>query len=126
MSLDVLAAITPDMARELAESQHVCTRPLLRRVEDRQTGNEDVVAIACGSTRETVCPPCAHKARLLRIQQCREGWHRADEPHDQSEQDHGADSKQDQPDGAEDDGDTEQDQPIQDRGADQTGGGMAG
>jgi len=72
--------ITADMARELALSQKVCIRPLLRRVHDRKAGNEDVVALPCGSTREAVCPPCSHKARLLRMQQCAEGWHRIDEP----------------------------------------------
>ena len=36
--------------------------------------------IACGSTREAVCPPCARKARVLRMQQCQEGWHRDTEP----------------------------------------------
>ncbi|GAA2109489.1 hypothetical protein GCM10009841_30840 [Microlunatus panaciterrae] len=75
-----LAMITADMARELAIAQKVCIRPLLRRVEDRQTGTEDLVAIPCGSTRENVCPSCAHKARLLRMQQCAEGWHRTQEP----------------------------------------------
>ncbi len=75
--------ITADMARELALSQKVCIRPLLRRVHDRQAGTEDVVALPCGSTREAVCPPCAHKARLLRMQQCSEGWHRTDEPEHQ-------------------------------------------
>lgn len=80
MSVDVLAAFTPEMVRELAISQRVCVRPLLRRVEDRQTGTEDVIALPCGSTRESVCPPCAHKARVLRMQQCAEGWHRGDEP----------------------------------------------
>ena len=77
--LDV-PTITADMARELALAQKVCIRPLLRRVHDRQAGTEDVVALPCGSTREAVCPPCAHKARLLRMQQCSEGWHRTDEP----------------------------------------------
>jgi hypothetical protein len=72
--------ITADMARELALSQKVCIRPLLRRVHDRVSDSEDVVALACGSTREAVCPPCAHKARVLRMQQCTEGWHRVDEP----------------------------------------------
>ncbi|SDR82333.1 hypothetical protein SAMN04488543_0558 [Friedmanniella luteola] len=72
--------ITADMARELALSQKVCIRPLLRRVHDRATDTEDVVALPCGSTREAVCPPCAHKARILRMQQCTEGWHRTDEP----------------------------------------------
>ena len=73
-------AITADMAGELALSQKVCIRPLLRRVHDRASDTEDVVALPCGSTREAVCPPCAHKARLLRMQQCTEGWHRTDEP----------------------------------------------
>src|SRR5688500_10463119 len=72
--------ITPDMARELAVEHRVCVRPLLRRVIDQATGDETKVAIPCGSTRETVCPSCADKARRLRIQQCAEGWHRADEP----------------------------------------------
>ena len=71
------------MARELALAQKVCIRPLLRRVHDRHAGTEDVVALPCGSTREAVCPPCAHKARLLRMQQCQEGWHRTDEPEHQ-------------------------------------------
>lgn len=78
--LAVLARITADMARELAISQRVCVRPIMRRVDDRDTGHTSRVAIPCGSTRETVCPPCAHKARVLRMQQCTEGWHRASEP----------------------------------------------
>jgi hypothetical protein len=49
-------------------------------VIDRETGTETTVAIRCGSTREAVCPPCADKARVLRMQQCAEGWHRTDEP----------------------------------------------
>ena len=36
--------------------------------------------IPCGSTREAVCPACARKARIIRIQQCTEGWHLTDEP----------------------------------------------
>ena len=80
MSLAVLASITKDMARELAVNAGVCVRPLVRRVLDRDTGIESRVPIACGSTREAVCPPCARKARILRIQQCQEGWHRTTEP----------------------------------------------
>lgn len=78
--LDVALAITPDMARELAISQRVCVRPLIRRVEDRHTGSVEVVALPCGSTRDVVCPPCAHKAKVLRMQQCAAGWHRDTEP----------------------------------------------
>lgn len=72
--------VTDAMARELAVAENVCVRPLVRRVLDRDTGTETRVAIPCGSTRETVCPPCAAKARLLRMQQCAEGWHRDHEP----------------------------------------------
>lgn len=77
--------VTAEMARDLALSQGVSVRPLLRRVHDRQSGVEDVVALPCGSTREGVCRLCAHKARVLRMHQCAEGWHRTDEfeHHDQ-------------------------------------------
>ena len=80
MSLAVLADITRDMARELAVNAGVCVRPLVRRVLDRDTGTDTRVTLACGSTREAVCPPCARKARTLRMQQCHEGWHRTSEP----------------------------------------------
>lgn len=69
-----------DVVRELAIAEHVCVRPLIRRVFDRDTDTETRVALACGSTREAVCPPCSQKARVLRMQQCAEGWHRTDEP----------------------------------------------
>jgi hypothetical protein len=80
MSVATMPRITAEMARELAVEQKVCIRPLLRRVIDQQTGEETRVALPCGSTRESVCPSCADKARRLRIQQCAEGWHREDEP----------------------------------------------
>ena len=86
-----LPEITADMARDLALSQQVCIRPLMRRVHDRETGIEQRVALPCGATREAVCPPCATKARRLRMQQCAESWHRTDEPehtpHDDEDQD---------------------------------------
>ena len=72
--------LNAQMVRELGVSQRVCIRPVLRRVLDRETGSEDQVAIPCGSTLEAVCPPCAHKARVLRMHQCQEGWHRTEEP----------------------------------------------
>jgi hypothetical protein len=72
--------VTADDARALAASARVCGRPMLRRVHDRATGSEEVVPIPCGSTREAVCPACARKARIIRIQQCTEGWHLTDEP----------------------------------------------
>jgi hypothetical protein len=75
-----LPRITASMARELAVAERICVRPIIRRVLDRDTGIDTTVAIACGSTRESVCPPCAEKARVLRMQQCAEGWHRDHEP----------------------------------------------
>ena len=72
--------VDADMARAAAESAGVCVRPLIREVLDHLTGASAKVAIACGSTRESACPPCAVKARRLRMHQCREGWHLADDP----------------------------------------------
>ena len=72
--------ISTDLAVDAAKAAGVCIRPLLRKVTDRATGHVTTVPIPCGSTRETVCPPCADKARRLRMQQCREGWHLTDDP----------------------------------------------
>ncbi|WP_308113390.1 replication initiator [Antribacter soli] len=72
--------VDDDLARAAAESARVCVRPLVRSVHDRVTGTTHIVPIPCGSTREAVCPSCADKARRLRMHQCREGWHREDEP----------------------------------------------
>jgi Replication initiator protein, pSAM2 len=48
-------------------------------VTDTATGETSVVAIRCGSTQARKCPPCAERNRRLRMQQCREGWHRNDD-----------------------------------------------
>jgi len=50
------------------------------RTLDRDTGETDYVGVECKSTMESQCPPCANKARLLRMQQLREGWHLDHEP----------------------------------------------
>ena len=39
-----------------------------------------MVATPCRSTLASKCPPCAKKSRVLRMQQCREGWHLDTEP----------------------------------------------
>src|SRR5690606_23001284 len=72
----------PDDAtlREVAVAEGVCVRPVLQRVTDTLTGHVHTLVIPCGATRSAVCPPCADKARRLRIQQCREGWHLAEDP----------------------------------------------
>lgn len=72
--------ITPAAVRDYAAEAGVCVRPVLRTVIDRTTNKSTTVLIACGSTRESKCPPCAGKARRLRMQQCAEGWHLAEDP----------------------------------------------
>lgn len=64
----------------IAEEVGVCRRPLLRRVTDRATGETTIVPIPCNSTMESVCPSCADRARRLRMHQCGEGWHLAEDP----------------------------------------------
>src|SRR5450759_403214 len=67
------------MVAGLAQDQGVCVRPLARRLVDRVTGEASTVVLPCGSTRESRCPTCAKRARVLRMHQCAEGWHRVDE-----------------------------------------------
>jgi hypothetical protein len=77
--LMTLGQIAPDVLHELAIRHGVCVRPVLSRLTDTATGEQSVVPIPCGSTQDRQCPPCADRARKLRMQQCREGWHRDDE-----------------------------------------------
>lgn len=74
------APVDVDLAYTFAANEGVSVRPLLRKVTDRATGDVRTVPIRCGSTRESVCPPCATKARRVRMQQCREGWHLTEDP----------------------------------------------
>jgi hypothetical protein len=72
--------VAAEVIQLLAEQHGVCVRPLAMRRIDTTTGRVDVVPVACGSTREDQCRPCADKARRLRMAQCREGWHLETEP----------------------------------------------
>ncbi|WP_260725086.1 replication initiator [Dactylosporangium roseum] len=69
-----------DALQQLAQEYGVCVRPVTLRRTDLTTGVSEVIDLPCGATREDKCPPCAKRARRLRQQQCREGWHRTDEP----------------------------------------------
>jgi hypothetical protein len=69
-----------DVVRDLAVEVGVCVRPVPLRRIDTTTGETEVVDIPCGSTLAVVCPSCADRARRLRAQQCREGWHLATDP----------------------------------------------
>src|ERR671916_3460138 len=73
-------ATNPTLVREAAVIAGVCARPVISHVTDLESGERRVVPISCGSTREDKCAPCADRAKRLRIQQCREGWHLDTEP----------------------------------------------
>lgn len=75
-----LTQVTPELAQAAALSDGVCIRPLVRTVIDRTTNETTRVLIRCGSTRESQCPPCAERARKLRVHQCLAGWHQDIEP----------------------------------------------
>jgi hypothetical protein len=67
VALDVLVAA--------AERHGVCVRPFTMQVTNPDTAETRYVPVPCGSTLESICGPCARKARALRMAQCREGWH---------------------------------------------------
>ncbi len=71
-----------EAAQAAAEKYDVCQRPIPMRVEDPTTGTVTYEAAPCKSTIESVCPACAKANRVLRIAQCREGWHMESEPVD--------------------------------------------
>lgn len=106
-----LGQIAPDLLRDIAVKNGACIRPVLSRLTDTSTGEQTVVPIPCGSTQERQCPPCADRNRRLRMQQCREGWHRTDEPltdHDtDNETDETDDSAEEAADSNDSDTDTE-------------------
>lgn len=64
----------------LAEHNGVCVRPLAIRRTDLETGRTEVIDVPCGARLASKCKPCAERARKLRRQQIREGWHLEDEP----------------------------------------------
>jgi hypothetical protein len=74
------APLALDVITATAEHYGVCVRPFTMEAGDLDTGELRYVPVPCGSTVESVCGPCARKARALRIAQCREGWHLDHEP----------------------------------------------
>jgi hypothetical protein len=69
-----------DSVRKIAEACGGCLRPVQLRRTDQVTGEVEQVMKPCGATLASVCPPCAERAKWLRLVQCREGWHLEDEP----------------------------------------------
>ncbi|MTD58826.1 replication initiator [Amycolatopsis pithecellobii] len=72
--------LSTEVIKATAEKHGVCVRPFTMEVGDPDTGELRYVAVPCGSTVESVCAPCAKKAKALRQAQCREGWHLTEEP----------------------------------------------
>jgi hypothetical protein len=63
------------VVEDVAIQHGVCIRPITQRVTDTITGEVTLVDVPCGATMEAKCPPCAERARRLRMHQCRAGWH---------------------------------------------------
>ncbi|WP_235967216.1 helitron helicase-like domain-containing protein [Herbidospora solisilvae] len=80
--LDLHAAglLSLEVAEQAAAGVGVCLRPLPFRVTDPATGVSRLVEVACGARQESRCAPCARTNRLLRLAQCREGWHLEADP----------------------------------------------
>ncbi|MBL7498160.1 replication initiation protein [Frankia sp. CNm7] len=72
------------LARQVVEAvaveEGVCVRPVALRRVDLATGETTIVPAPCGATLASKCPPCAERARRLRMAQCKAGWHLDDEP----------------------------------------------
>jgi hypothetical protein len=69
-----------DSIRKIAEAVGGCLRPVQLRRTDTVTGQTEQIMKPCGATLASICPPCAERAKMLRVIQCREGWHLEDEP----------------------------------------------
>ena len=55
-----------DVLRDVAVENGACIRPIELRRTDRETGQAETVLVPCGSTLDSVCPPCAERAKTLR------------------------------------------------------------
>jgi hypothetical protein len=76
----VATPLARDSIRKIAEASGGCLRPVQLRRTDTVTGRSETIMIPCGATLASICPPCAERAKSLRVSQCREGWHLEDEP----------------------------------------------
>jgi len=79
-----LTRLRMPLARQVVEAvaiqEGVCVRPIAMRRVDVTTGETTIVPAPCGATLASKCPPCAERARRLRMAQCKAGWHLDDEP----------------------------------------------
>lgn len=79
-SVKIVAPLARELAEAAATEVGACIRPLAVRRIDTQTGARMAVPIPCGATRASKCPPCAERARRLRMWQAQEGWHLDTDP----------------------------------------------
>ena len=56
-----------DSIRKIAEASGGCLRPVQLRRTDTVTGQAEQVMIPCGATLASICPPCAERAKSLRV-----------------------------------------------------------
>src|SRR3954469_12537768 len=68
------------VAEDVAIQHGVCIRPITQKVTDTFAGEQTLIDVPCGATLEAKCPPCAQRARRLRMHQCRAGWHADTDP----------------------------------------------
>jgi len=69
-----------DVMTAVALEHGACIRPVQLRKTSLDTGAVEQVMVPCSATLAIVCPPCAERNKVLRIAQCRAGWHLEDEP----------------------------------------------
>jgi hypothetical protein len=62
--------LAADVLRDVAIENGACIRPVQLRRTDPETGQSQTVLVPCGSTLDSVCPPCAERAKTLRAAQC--------------------------------------------------------
>ena len=74
------SGVTTDMAVAAAEAPASASGPLLRRSPTGPPATPSPCRSRAARPGRSVCPSCADKARRLRMHQCREGWHRTDDP----------------------------------------------
>jgi hypothetical protein len=79
-----LARFRLPLARHVVEAvaveNGVCVRPLAMRRVNLHTGETEIIPAPCSATLASKCPPCAERARRLRMARCKAGWHLDDEP----------------------------------------------
>ena len=62
--------VRPVLARDLLKATAIehgqCIRPFQMERIDLETGETETIAMDCGHTLASVCPPCAERKRKLR------------------------------------------------------------